>query len=75
MKQEHFERLREAIEPLDNEERRAFFKEKPKITDKAYRWTLLTIAGLTRFVCDELYKYLDDTHIDTALRKIIKPLR
>lgn len=26
--------------------------------------------GLTWWVCDTLYPYMDDTHLDTALRKI-----
>ena len=39
-------------------------------SDKAIRWYLLNGCGLTPFVCKELYKYLNDSHIDTALRKI-----
>ena len=46
---------------------------------KRYRWDLLNCA--TRlgvlpitWVCDELYPYLNDDHIDTALRKIMKTL-
>ena len=39
-------------------------------TDKKIRWLLLNGSGLTPFVCNTLYKYLNDSHIDTALRKI-----
>lgn len=42
---------------------------------KRWRWDLLYAAKKflpDHFVCDVLYKYMDDTHIDTALKKIIK---
>lgn len=38
-------------------------------------WDMLRIAGLTQFTCDTLYKYLNDTHITTALTKIIRELK
>ena len=37
---------------------------------KRMAWDILHAAGLTPFVCDTLYKYLTDTHIDTAVKKI-----
>ena len=36
-----------------------------------YRWDVARKAGLIRFFCDEVYKYANDTHIDTALRNAI----
>lgn len=39
---------------------------------KRYRWDVLWHAKQTEFVCNTLYKYLDDEHIDTALRKIFE---
>lgn len=42
---------------------------------KRWRWDLLFAAKKfmpEHFVCDVLYKYMDNTHIDTALRKIVK---
>lgn len=38
------------------------------------RWDLFNAAGLTRYSCDTLYKYLNDTHIDTALKQIAKEI-
>ncbi len=35
------------------------------------RWDLLYIAVPVRWICDNLYPYLDDSHIDTALRAIM----
>jgi len=42
-----------------------------KDLDMRLRWDWFRAAGLH---CDVLYKYLDDTHIDTALKKIVKEL-
>ena len=42
---------------------------------KRWRWDLLYAAGKfmpQHFVCDVLYQYLNDTHIDTALKNIVK---
>lgn len=40
------------------------------LSDKRYRWDLVRYAGLMPYICDVLYKYLNDTHIDTALKNI-----
>ena len=45
------------------------------LTDKRVRWDILRHTliegkpGIT-WICDNLYSYLDDSHIDTALRSI-----
>jgi len=77
---EHLTQLAEIITPFDTPELRAKYKEHD-LTDKRYRWNLVFMAGLvrdpkscTRFICDVLYEYLTDDHIDTALRSIVKPL-
>ena len=70
---EHFETMRAAIAPLDTEEHRAQYKS-AGLSDKRYRWDLSYAANLTRFFCDTVYKYADDSHIDTALRRIVAPL-
>lgn len=36
-----------------------------------YRWDICHKANILGFICDVLYKYLNDTHIDTALRNIV----
>lgn len=46
---------------------------------KRARWDLLWLAKKEklipeRFVVDELYPYIDDTHIDSALKAIVKSL-
>lgn len=41
------------------------------LSHKRWRWDLMYAAGLTRWTCDTLYKYLNDDHIDSALRRIL----
>lgn len=41
-------------------------------TDITTGWYLLNGSGLNTFVCKELYLYLNDTHINTALKAIVK---
>lgn len=70
---QHFEKMRAAIEPLDTEFHRSRYKA-AGLSDTRYQWDILRHAGLMPFVCDELYKYLNDSHIDTALRNIVPTL-
>jgi hypothetical protein len=65
--------LKQAIEPLDTLERRAaYWNESPA----RYRWDLFWAAtgeAFRRHLWDDLD--LHDSHIDTALRKIVKDHR
>lgn len=81
-----YEYLRARLEPLDTPERRAehyaMYKNPGKNADMAYRWYLLLRVAKIKIGDGagargdiELYSYLDDNHIDTALRKIVKPLK
>jgi uncharacterized membrane protein len=36
-----------------------------------YRWDVLHATGLTPWICAVLYPYLNDAHIETALKHII----
>lgn len=73
IEQAHFDRLQDAVQTA--------LKTFPYTLDeylkagnsaKRYRWDVLWHAQQTRFVCNTLYKYLNDDHIDTALRKIFE---
>ncbi len=44
------------------------------VLDKRVRWDLFACAGLSRWACDNMYPYADDTHIDTALRAIMRDI-
>ncbi len=42
---------------------------------KRLRWDLLYIAIGSRWICDNLYSYMNDDHIDTALRAIMAEIQ
>ena len=65
IRQEHYSHMEAMMAPI--------LQAIPKpegMTAKAFRWAIAYRAGLNRFMCDELYSYMNDDHIDTALRKI-----
>ncbi len=75
MQSEHYEQLEQAVQRVQS--------DKPTITVQSYlvrgltalrfRWDLLYATvdkGYVDFDFDALYDYLDDSHIDTALRRI-----
>ena len=69
----HYEHLAAAVAPLDTPVRRAAYVA-ADLSDMRYRWDLTYAVGLTPWICSTLYPYLNDDHIDTALRRIIPPL-
>lgn len=78
---EHLATMRGAIQPLDTVDRRLQYSNRlfPRAdrcldVNKRYRWDLLWMAFKEKWVCDTLYPYLNDTHIDSALRSIIYDL-
>jgi len=82
IKPEHLAWLKAGIEPLDTAERRCLYLEskfpnadKVRDLNKRYRWDLLHAAGLTDWLCDTLYRYAHDDHVDSALRSIVKDLK
>lgn len=81
MKPEHLAKLAEFIKPLDTEANRQRYRDRdvPKAEnvknwDMRYRWGLFNAAGTCKWCCDELYPYLNDGHIDSALKSLVKPL-
>lgn len=80
-------KLQQAVTPLDTPERRQVYIENKfpragstRDKDMRYRWDLLYASGLrlgdgVGMQGDlNLYAYLDDTHIDSALRILVPPL-
>lgn len=87
IKEQDLQVLKSRIERLDTPARRDMYKSGnyarahlTKDVDKRYRWDLLWTTGLK--LGDgvgvkgdlDLYAYLDDTHIDSALRFLVPPL-
>lgn len=79
--------LKDKLLPLDTEHRREMYRsghfprsEHCKDVNKRYRWDLLYVSGIK--IGDgvgmqgdvNLYAYMTDAHIDTALRNLIPPL-
>lgn len=80
IKPEHYQHMKAAIDEVvkrvnPTEYRAQIVAEgKSKDPDKRVRWDYSYAAKLSRFFCDEIYPYADDSHIDTALRQIFKDL-
>jgi hypothetical protein len=74
--------IADLIAPHDTEHTRASYRagrfpraDMVKDLDKRYRWDLFSVATHGRHdVTETLYAYLDDNHLDTALRSIVAPL-
>jgi hypothetical protein len=82
MTEAHRADLAERIAALDTEEVRAVYRaggypraDAVRDVNKRYRWDLYRAATVGRrdFV-DGLYAYLDDAHIDSALRSMVRPI-
>lgn len=69
---EHLEHMEKEINKVRaaNPDSEQYYRSQ-ELTPKRYRWDCMYAAGLSRWVCDELYPIgVNDTHIDTALRSI-----
>lgn len=74
---EHYEHMKQAIAKLDISQIRLDILNshaQPKDFDKRLRWDCFWLAGLSGFACGTLYDYANDSHIDTALKSIMKEL-
>lgn len=84
---EHLNALHAAVAPLDTAENRAKYlagtfpnADRCKDVDMRYRWDLLAASKLKIGDGAEmpglpLYSYIDDAHIDIALRSIVPALQ
>lgn len=76
IKPEHFAQMKDAIAGIPAEKvaahRQFILNEgKAKDVEMRLRWDLLHSALGSRWICDNLYPYANDDHIDTALRNIV----
>ena len=79
MKLEHYDFLKDAMQRnaghIPQIHAHIVAEGKAKDIEKRLRWDLVYLSGLSHWISDNLYSYLDDTHIDTALRYIMRDLR
>jgi hypothetical protein len=73
---EHYAYLRDAIATIPLaavDAHRAAVLESGRFTDldKRVRWDLLHSVVPAAWICDNLYPYMNDSHLDTALRAIV----
>lgn len=73
MTREHFDQLAAMLRPHDTGFHRDRYAAAGHST-RRYQWDLVRHAGAMSFICDALYQYLNDDHIQTALNRIVKPL-
>ena len=77
----HFDHMKNAIAAVWTQEKhsahRRFIENEGKAKDisKRLRWDWAYYADLSPWICDTLYAYVDDTHIDTALKRVINELQ
>ena len=81
MKTEHYDYIKHEIdnlfkrynkENLINEYSKGLFPKSDRVKDLQERFCfdLVFRAGLSKYFCENLYSYLNDKHIYTALKKI-----
>ena len=75
MQQAHYNMMKQAISELPRDQMLAFkANDLGKNKEKFFIWGLFKAAKLHFTATDFLYLYLDDSHIETALKRIAKEL-
>ena len=78
IKPEHYNVLKSIISAFDRDKVLAYKALKlGKDPERRFRWDLFTFArrsGTEKFMIEDIYKYANDTHLDTALRAIVREL-
>ncbi len=82
---EHYQYIKRAIEQLDADRDLLSHASQYKaegLSPKRFRWDCTYGTGLFKWICDNVYRdgpngdyvNVNDTHIDTVLRKIMREL-
>ena len=78
IKDEHYNFMRAKLAPfkgqIESFRQRIINEGKASDVEKRLRWDLCYLADLTWWLCENVYTYAHDEHIDTALRAIMKEL-
>lgn len=77
IKPEHYKHMEDTICTVSGEQANNHYQGLKqslpgKDIEMRFRWDLFYFCMLDRFACTELYKYMNDDHIDTALKSIVK---
>lgn len=72
MQPAHYQHIEQTIKAFESEHADACKAHKASHNPTRYAWDIFTACKLTPYLCDTLYKYLDDKHVTTALLKITK---
>lgn len=70
MQSAHFDHIAAKIAELDSPYLRGAYRN-AGLSLKRYQWDVTYQVGLTAYICETLYSYLNDDHIQTALNRII----
>jgi len=79
--QQHFDHIKSSISAIWTQEKHDCHRQfilnegKAKDVEKRLRHDWIYYAGLSAWICDNLYGYMNDTHIDTALRNVMIDLQ
>lgn len=73
IKPEHIEHMRNALTEFDTDFHRSRYAAAGLSTTR-FQWDTVRAAGLIPWLCDVIYPYANDDHIQTVLNRIIKPL-
>lgn len=73
IKPEHVQHMREALAKWNTDFHRSRYAA-AGLSTKRFQWDAVRAAGLIPWICDTLYAYANDDHIQTALNRIIAPL-
>jgi hypothetical protein len=71
MKAEHYEALAAALQPVFAKHSPASYRA-AGLSEKRFRWDALWAIQRSEWVCRELYPYLNDDHIDSALKQMVE---
>jgi len=69
----HIARSLNNIRPFLLQARIAY--KKSGLSDKRFHWDMVRHAGLITWLCDNIYPYANDDHINTALRRYFSDLQ
>ena len=79
MQPAHYAHILNAIAAIPRDKAAAHkeaLKSEPRVKDQAkrFRWDLFWATRQESKIIQDLYQYLNDTHIDTALKSIVREL-